>query len=57
MLVVSGVRVTSSLIVSLTWISISHKLLVFLFFCGFWSYLLNQDIKTIEVMSAGINPS
>ena len=26
------------------------------FFCGFWSYILNQDIKTIEGMSAGINP-
>ena len=26
------------------------------FFCGFWSYILNQDIKTIEGMSTGINP-
>ena len=39
MLVVSGVRVTSSLIVSLTWISIRHRLLVVVvvvfFFCIF----------------------
>ena len=68
MLVVSGVRVTSSLIVSLTWISIRHRLLVVVvvvfffvflvlfcfFFMRFFVYILSKDIKT-EIMFADIN--